>query len=33
MNDIERLNKKWINVLLFLASFWIAWEIGVYLIS
>jgi len=33
MNDIERLNRKWINVILFIASFLVAWEIGLYLMS
>jgi hypothetical protein len=33
MNDIERLNRKWINVLLFIVSFFVAWEIGLYLMS
>jgi hypothetical protein len=33
MNNIERLNRKWINVILFMASFWIAWEIGLAFMS
>ena len=33
MNEIERLNRKWLNVIYFIASFWITWEIGIYLIS
>jgi hypothetical protein len=33
MNDIERLNRKWVNVLLFIVSFLVAWEIGLYLMS
>ena len=33
MNEIERLNRKWLNVLYFIASFVVAWELGLYFFS
>ena len=33
MSEIERLNRKWLNVLYFIASVWLSMELGLYLMS
>ena len=29
--NLERLNRKWLNVLLFIASFLVVWELGMFI--
>ena len=30
MNEIERLNRKWLNVLYFLVTVLVVWELGLF---